>query len=67
MIVGKKTETPSSPLKKEKYTGFKFAYNEIIGSTGTDKLPEKCSKTNFIKIVWDIKGGKHCGHDHNDA
>ena len=51
MIVGKKTETPSSPLKKEKYTGFKFAYNEIIGSTGTDKLPEKCSKTNFIKIV----------------
>jgi hypothetical protein len=60
LIVGKEPEDQS---KKSKQVGFKYAYAEIIR---VNQIPEKCSKTNFIKIVKDMKGGRHCSHVHND-
>lgn len=55
--------SPEEDKSRQKLLGFKYAYAEIIRSS---TIPDKCSKTNFIKIAKELKGGKHCSHEHND-
>jgi len=61
LIVGKEAKEGEKP--KPKHQAFKLLYDEIIKPT---EMPATCSKVNFIKIFKTIKGGSHCGHDHND-